>query len=222
MVLLPHSEQENRLRHAKKATAFLGTLLLSGVLALAPSTPASAVFGSLCESATECVSLGNNKYHSVQTDGSFGTNNTYDIPNMWYAVRDRLQYSFTDQTNVVAYFDQSDPYPDVRVADYNWGNNGWLGATYCPSNNTGTGGSHPYRWCRGQLIKFNAYYYWNATALQDWTVRHHVACHELGHTLGLRHNYYVGSDGTISCMHTLTEARYLRPGEINELNAHYR
>ncbi|GAA2738249.1 M57 family metalloprotease [Actinocorallia aurantiaca] len=79
------------------------------------------------------------------------------------------------------------------MADYDWGNTNWLGATY----------------------------YWVNTVMQDWTVRHHVAWHELGHTLGLRHNYYVGADGTVSCMHTSLDARLLRSGEIGELNAHY-
>ncbi|WP_460363624.1 hypothetical protein [Actinocorallia lasiicapitis] len=141
---------------------------------------------------------------------------------MWYAVRDRLQYSYTDATDVEAYFDQSDPYPDVRVADYDWDANGWLGATFCPANNTGTGGTNPKRWCRGQLVKFNSYYYWKGPqTLQSWENRHHVACHELGHTLGLVHNYSYRNPDYESCLNTWLTSRILRPADITALNNQY-
>lgn len=54
-------------------------------------------------------------------------------------------------------------------------------------------GSNPRRWCRAQLLVYDQSYesYWNTTHR-----RRFIACHELGHTLGLRHR--TGSSGCMN------------------------
>ena len=200
----------------------------SGVFLDAPSASADnfgatncITFGSSYQ-YTECVSRANNSAHVVKLDGSFGTNNWYDIPNMDTAVRDRLSNTY-DPTVLTAYVNQNDPYPDVVAADYNWeGTDGVVGWAFCPSYNTGTGGSGTNTWCRGQRIFFSSWWYWNTTLLDTWEARHFLACHELGHTLGLRHNW---SDGD-SCMRTgesawNTRNRFLSAHDRDHINASY-
>ena len=45
---------------------------------------------------------------------------------------------------------------DVRVIDENFGDTGWDGKTDCPDGAT-TGGSHPNKWCHGQILKYNLF-----------------------------------------------------------------
>ena len=100
-----------------------------------------------------------------------------------------------DPTDLVAYRDDADQYPDVIVYDFNYGDNGRVGWAECPEGNTGTGGSGNLRWCRGQRVRFNEFY--EASDFDTATRRRRIACHELGHTLGLRHyDAYHGSDAS--------------------------
>lgn len=46
----------------------------------------------------------------------------------------------------------------VNLTDYG-GLDGITAWVVCPSDNTGQGGSNPNRWCRGQDLNFNVYYW---------------------------------------------------------------
>lgn len=72
---------------------------------------------------------------------------------------------------------------DVQVHDYTYGNNGAIAWVVCPDNAT-TGGSHPDKWCYGQHLRYNLTY---GSAYDTWDERRKIGCHELGHTVGLRH-----------------------------------
>lgn len=166
-------------RARNRIWAGAGLALLAILASLSLATPAQATnFGSECTpSSTYCVSLGNNSYHVLNWEGD------QDIAGMQTShawARDN-QYNPTD---LVAYTDSADSLPDVRVWDEPYGNTGWAGIVECPTNNTGTSGSHPNRTCRGQILRYNA----SAAATFDTEAeRRSVACHEIGHTVGLRH-----------------------------------
>lgn len=194
------------LRRILTASALASLTMLA---ALSFASPAQATnFGSVCDGATTyCVSLGNNAYHVLNWEGD------QDIAGMQAShgwARDN-QYNPTD---LVAYTDASDSLPDVRVWDEPYGNTGWLGIVECPTNNTGTGGSHPNRWCRGQILRYNASY---AGSLDTEGERRSVACHEIGHTVGLRHTAVADS-----CMSNgVLFPTALNAHDISHINSQY-
>ena len=134
-----------------------------------------------------CVSLANNRYHAVRFL-SLPTSEPNGIPGMATAVQWSLTnvYNPTD-LNAIPPRNQT-PILDVLVQSYDYGNlNGLVAWTDCVPWNTGQGGSHPNRWCRGQYITYNSFFYWSNFGYYDTDAqRRNVACHEMGHTIGLR------------------------------------
>jgi hypothetical protein len=126
----------------------------------AVATPAFADnFGSTpIQSDRSAVSLANNIYHAIHYV-NLSDEAPNGIPN--FAVAADWAIAQYDATDLQVYRDESDPLPDVEVHDYNYGDStGWVAITKCPTSNTGIGGSDPNRWCRGQQIIFNSWYYW--------------------------------------------------------------
>ncbi len=102
---------------------------------------------------------------------------------------------------------------DVWVLNGNYGDTTWWAYGACSTTAT-FGGSDPDRWCRPQDI------FYNITHPSNWdgtlTGRRAVACHELGHTVGLRH---VGSG---SCMVSGSKTLItIDSDQISHLNAQY-
>lgn len=81
---------------------------------------------------------------------------------------------------------------DVWVADGHYGATGWYAAAPCAAGAT-YGGSGTHTWCKPRLVKYNRSY---PEAFDTATERRWLACHELGHTLGLFHN----PDTQYSCL----------------------
>ena len=75
---------------------------------------------------------------------------------------------------------------DVIALSQDYGDVGAAAWVYCPSDAPQGRNSEGDRWCRMQELHFNlnARY---AVFFEDDGSRDHVACHELGHTVGLRH-----------------------------------
>jgi hypothetical protein len=79
---------------------------------------------------------------------------------------------------------------DLQIFDADYNTSFWAW-TACASGAT-FGGSDPRRWCKPQNLK------WDLGTASAWNTtagRQYIACHEVGHSLGLRH-----SGDTTSCM----------------------
>ncbi|MGZ8562369.1 MAG: hypothetical protein ACXWWU_01985 [Candidatus Limnocylindria bacterium] len=127
-----------------------------------------------------CTSVGDDRLHLVAFDGSLREDlavalrasmaEDYDAPTQLHLVE---QPRVTPLTDVIAF-----------SGDY--GDNGAAGWVYCPSDAPQGINRFDHRWCRNQELhlNYNARY---GLFFDDEASRGHIACHELGHTLGLRH-----------------------------------
>lgn len=149
---------------------------------------------------TNQVSLANNLHHRVDfknTSTEIGAAVQWAMNNAYPAAG--VTWEYVDSSSY-----------DVRVFDLHAGDNGAFAWVNCPSG-ADEGGSNPNRWCYGQHLTWNlfaGYDYANDT-LQE---RRSRACHEVGHTFGLRHQENAGADAT--CM------RLYSPNRIANLSTH--
>ena len=78
------------------------------------------------------------------------------------------------------------PLTDVIAFSGDYGDNGAAGWVYCPSDAPQGINRFDHRWCRQQELHLN-YNPRYGLFFDDDASRGHITCHELGHTLGLRH-----------------------------------
>jgi hypothetical protein len=98
---------------------------------------------------------------------------------------------------------------DVCVYDFDYGDNGLNGWNACDSSG-GTQGSDPNKVCNTQWVRINEYYSPPATR---------IACHEIGHALGLRH-----TSDSASCLKRTSDggtSELITQHDANHLNATY-
>ena len=126
-----------------------------------------------------CSSVGNDNRHFVAFDASLSVG-------LAESLRDTMAEDYEPTKLEMILQDAVTAETDVIAFSQDYGNNGAAGWVYCPPdapqgiNRTG------HRWCQRQELQFNL----NASVavfFADDGSRDHVACHELGHTLGLRH-----------------------------------
>lgn len=149
--------------------------------------PALAHFGSTVPAGTPTnnVSLGNDYIHPMDD---------WNLATMDAAVNWSMANVF-DPTDLLMW-DTTGAW-DTRLHEGDWGNNGVVGWHVCPPGAT-QGGAHPDRWCADGAIYFNdGGYPWYFDTRNE---RRSIACHEIGHAVGLRHT----NDGhaPASCMVT--------------------
>jgi hypothetical protein len=169
-----------------RASALLLALLLAFSLSasvLAEDVPGPQIGSFLpCDRPVDpprCVSVGNDIRHYVYIDQSVPAGLAAAIRRTMAQdyepthLRMRIQSRITPATDVIVY-----------AADY--GENGAAGWVFCPADAPRGVNERGDRWCQGQELHFNlnARY---AAYFADRASRDYMACHELGHTVGLRH-----------------------------------
>ena len=177
-------------RHrAPEPNRLLPLLVASIVLAGSLAGPALANHGGrgigsllACDRPVEpprCTSVGNDFLHYVAFDASLSeglASSLRDTMAEDYAptrLHMIVQPEVTDTTDVIAF-------------SGDFGDNGAAGWVYCPPDAPQGINDRGDRWCRQQEMFFNLNPRY-AIFFDDDASRDHVTCHELGHTIGLRH-----------------------------------
>src|SRR5918999_1999364 len=127
-----------------------------------------------------CNSVGDDRTHHVAFDDSL----TDDLAS---SMRQAMVEAY-DRPTSLAFVEQSRVTHETDAIAYSddYGENGAAGWVYCPVDSPQGVNPSGDRWCREQEIHFNLNPRY-VLFFADDASRDHVTCHELGHTLGLRH-----------------------------------
>lgn len=175
-----------RSTRAGRAAALLAALLLV-VSAVPPAAAhhAGRPIGSFSScrrpniSPPRCSSVGNDARHFVALDATL----TIGLAE---SLRDTMIEDYEPTKLEMILQDAVTPETDVIAFSQDYGNNGAAGWVNCPPDSPQGTNRRGHRWCQGQELHFNLNPSMTAFFADDGS-RDHVACHELGHTLGLRH-----------------------------------
>ena len=170
----------------------------SGALVSASSPAATTNFGTSyshpCDAHKESECRADSRYHSVYVNvtGSYAT---------------QIRWSMQNYTSVAPPINMFEVFPpaldkDVEVLLTNAGDSGALAWTQCmgapgaPGMQYGGSDASHTRWCRPQRLYYNTYY--AAGYFASDNAKRYIACHELGHTIGLRHRR--SGEPAVTCM----------------------
>jgi hypothetical protein len=126
-----------------------------------------------------CTSVGDNPTHHVYFDVTL-------TDGLAEALRDTMNQDYEPTKLTMVVDEERTDQTDVTAISEDFGENGAAGWVACPLDAAQGFNSAGHRWCRGQELFFNLNPRY-AIFFDDDASRDHVACHELGHTLGLRH-----------------------------------
>jgi hypothetical protein len=130
-------------------------------------------------SPPRCTSAGNDNRHFVAFDATLTVG-------LAESLRDTMIEDYEPTKLEMILQDAVTPETDVIAFSQDYGNNGAAGWVNCPPDaRQGINRQH-HRWCQGQELHFNLNPSMSIFFADDGS-RDHVTCHELGHTLGLRH-----------------------------------
>lgn len=202
------------LRPGAAALASLSVLLVVQI-ASAPSASATNFGSTRCKGdPRSCVSLADNALHEWCQEGTLGN----QISGMATATREAFDSYAADTDLRRSHHCPITSNRDVIVTDAYYGDNGAVAWTECLRGSS-TSGNHPNLRCDQQKVRYNGYpgYRDNYNSAH---ARRSMACHEIGHTVGLRNRF----DNRNSCMYvagvsdrgTTTTAH-----DNNHINAHY-
>lgn len=146
-----------------------------------------------------CVSVGDDDRHHVYIDAS--------VPaELAESVRRAVREAYEPTALRMIEDDEITDRTDVIVSAADWGQNGAAGWVNCPPDAPQGTNARGDRWCRHQELHFNLNARYFAFFADDDS-RTHLACHEIGHSVGLRHwGNPPRTDGpaAATCMHADT------------------
>jgi hypothetical protein len=201
--------------------AGLLTLALSPRVAIAEhgGRPIGALFG--CDrpvTPPRCTSVADNPRHLVFFDETL-------TPELAEAMRGTMADDYGATELVVIEQSRLTRATDVIAFSQDYGENGAAGWVYCPPD--APQGTNPVgdRWCRQQELHLNLNFRYGAF-FADAGSRDHVTCHEMGHTIGLRHwgnpPQTSGADVGATCMNANTPngPTSLHQFDVDHINAY--
>jgi hypothetical protein len=154
-----------------------------------PTTGGRAVGGG---SSIRCLDVNDAGGHKSECTADGTTHRVYideDVPsNFAYYLTLSVQQDYDSNPNIYALIQSSlTDTTDVRVQSVSIATGTpWIYTT-CSGSASYGGGSGYYRWCRRQLLRFDPTRANGEDCLADPSCMGWIACHELGHTLGLQH-----------------------------------
>ena len=173
------------LRRTPGRALLLATLLLMTLVGTTTGHHGGRTVGSLfnCNRPgifpPRCTSVADDLRHRVFFDATL-------TDGLAESLRDAMAEDYDPTDLVVTQVSELTAATDVVAYSQDYGDVGAAAWVYCPSEAPQGINSEGDRWCRKQEIHFNL----NsrlAAFFEDDGSRDHVACHEFGHTVGLRH-----------------------------------
>ncbi|HEX2767573.1 MAG TPA: hypothetical protein VHR55_13160 [Candidatus Limnocylindria bacterium] len=165
-----------------------------------------------------CTSVGDDFWHYVAFDASLSEG-------LASSLRDTMAEDYDGPTRLhLVEVAEVDDRTDVIAFSGDFGENGAAGWVYCPPDAPQGVNPRGDRWCRHQELYFNLNPRYSIFFDDDGS-RDHVACHELGHTLGLHHwGNPPETDGPVgaTCMNANTPngPTFLAAEDVEHINAY--